>query len=99
MLLASADVKVLPKGIVYALLQLISHYSRRSCCFLCCAYVLQARLSNGLSSLPGVAAVDLFFVVDTPLLSLLFDGCFIVIATRVDTLPLTSLWVPPHAGS
>jgi hypothetical protein len=56
-MLASMDVKVLPEGIVGALLQPISSYSRRSRSFLGCACVLQARLRIVLSSLIDVAAV------------------------------------------
>jgi hypothetical protein len=38
-----------------------------------------------------------FLAVDTLPLSLFFDGCFAVVAARVDTLLPTSLQAPPQA--
>jgi hypothetical protein len=54
-----------------------------------------APLRIGLFSLLGVAKVAWFFVADTLLLSLFFDGCFAIVVARTDTLSLMSLQAPP----
>jgi hypothetical protein len=49
---------------------------------------------TGLSNLLRVADVDWFFIVDILPLPLFFDGCFVVVAARVDTLPPPSHRTP-----
>jgi len=83
-LVASADVIILPEGIAGELLQHASLYSTESLPLGLCLRVLQASLRNGLFSLLGVATVALFFAADALPLSLFFDGCFAVVATRAD---------------
>lgn len=91
-LLSSADINNLPKGIIGALPQPISRFSRWSCPFLyyaCVCFKLLVAI-NGLSIMFGVAVVIWFFAADTLPLSF-FDECFVVVPTRADTLPLMSL--------
>jgi hypothetical protein len=85
MLLASAEVNILTKGFVEAMLQPISHCPRRCCSFLCCACMCFMLI---------VARVYPLAVV---WLSLCSDECFAIIDARANALPPMSLRAPPCA--